>query len=391
MTATPADTGRRMLAIRAPRSHEAERRWVLETVVSDWLGLEHSLEFADVTRVGIRLVGDPAGRELTLPDTFFSTPPEDWLTERSMPVPPLAHLAADAPNPLAIESPDGSTGHVSPTRPLPVLFADADGVGRAWRESETGLQFSFDILGSVFFFLTRYEEIVRPDRDSHDRFPASASLAATEGFLDRPVVDEYVDLLWLALRTMWPSLVRRPSAFRLRLTHDVDLPWASLVRRAVLGDLVRRRDPTLAARRLRALLDVRGERIDRDPFNTFGFLMGVSERVGLRSTFYFRADGGLDASGARYRLTDPPIQRLLRQIHDRGHEVGLHTSYRSYRSPERTQAEFEALRVACLRVGFDQPRWGVRQHFLRLDNPLTWRNQESAGLTMIRVWAMQTR
>ena len=34
--------------------------------------------------------------------------------------------------------------------------------------------------------LTRYEEIVKLDRDTFDRFPAWASLAYQEGFLDVP-------------------------------------------------------------------------------------------------------------------------------------------------------------------------------------------------------------
>ncbi len=250
-----------------------------------------------------------------------------------MPAAPLARLAVEAPV-AAIAAPGvDETRLMASTQPLPVPFAAADGDGRPWKQSEGGLAFSFDVFGSAFFFLTRYEEIVRRDRDRHDRFAASSSIATSEGFLDRPVVDEYVDLLWAALETLWPSLGRRPSAFRLRPTHDVDLPWAALARRALVGDLLRRRDTALAARRLRSFVDARSGHFDRDPFNTFGFLMDVSERLGLQSTFYFRAEGGLDGSHARYRLSDPPIESLLRQIHERGHVVGLHTSYRATGPP----------------------------------------------------------
>ena len=47
--------------------------------------------------------------------------------------------------------------------------------------------------------LTRYEELVVPDRGAHDRFPAAASVAVREGFLEIPIVDAYVELLWGAL------------------------------------------------------------------------------------------------------------------------------------------------------------------------------------------------
>ena len=193
-------------------------------------------------------------------------------------------------------------------------------------------------------------------------------------------MDEYVELVWAAIHSLWPTITRRSSTFRLRPTHDVDEPWATRRPRAVVGDLLYRRDPSLAARRLRAILDARSGRVDRDPYDTFDFLMDTSERHDLRSTFYFMAGGTPGESDYRYGLTDPPFAGLLRRIHDRGHEIGLHASYDSYASAERTQSEFDALRAACGAAGVDQPTWGVRQHYLRFDNPQTWRNHEAAGL-----------
>jgi hypothetical protein len=73
------------------------------------------------------------------------------------------------------------------------------------------------------------------------------------------------------------------------LTHDTDELWAARRRRAVLGDLIVRHDPSLAARRLRAICDAQIGRFDRDPFDTFDLLMDISERHGLRSAFYFLA------------------------------------------------------------------------------------------------------
>ena len=52
-----------------------------------------------------------------------------------------------------------------------------------------------DVLGGMFWLLARCEEIVIRDRDAHGRFPMEAALAAAEGFVDRPLADEYVDLL----------------------------------------------------------------------------------------------------------------------------------------------------------------------------------------------------
>ncbi|HEX5824546.1 MAG TPA: polysaccharide deacetylase family protein, partial [Candidatus Limnocylindrales bacterium] len=100
---------------------------------------------------------------------------------------------------------------------------------------------------------------------------------------------------------------------------------------------------------------------------------------GLRSTFYFLAGNEPGEHDFRYRISDPRVLGLLRQVHDRGHEVGLHASYDSYLSPVRIAFEFDALVQACRAAGFDQATWGVRQHYLRFRNPETWAGHEAAG------------
>jgi hypothetical protein len=373
------------LLVRVPPTYVPERRYVLDVVLSEWLGLEYDLDFGAGMGVSLQVTNDHHRSEITLPDVLFSTPRERWLTERSMPVSPLARLRID-PAPHLRDGADRFAFDRSLTGTIPVVFGDPNPQQGAWQKNATGLALSVDVFGSVFFLLTRYEEAVRRVRDRHDRFPASASLGAVEGFLNRPLADEYVDVLWMGMRSLWPGLTRRSSAFRLRLTHDVDEVWAAhgrrfrTVARAVAGDLLRRHDMDLAARRTRSLFEARAGRVDRDPYNTFDFLMDTSERYDLRSTFYVMAGSTNAEFDGHYRVSDPPVARILRRIHDRGHALGLHASYGTYRSGERMRGEFEALTAACSAAGIDQPTWGVRQHFLRFENPQTWAIQESAGL-----------
>jgi hypothetical protein len=372
------------LVVRAPSRHDAERRYILDVVLGEWLGLAYRLETAEGADVVIEPDGVVGGPVLRLPDVLFAIADADWLTERSLPTAPLSHVALreigeePAPGRLPALVAAGDD-------PLPLLFGRALPDDAAWERTRDGIRLAADVFGTAFFMLSRYEEVARPVRDDRGRSPASASLAATEGFMERPIVDAYVDLLWAAMRTLWPALERRPSAFRLRLTHDVDDPWSSVGQRtgqvfhALAGDLVRRRDPDLAMRRLRGIADARRGRFDRDPFDTFELLMATSERNGLRSTFYFLAGNEPGEPDFRYRIDHPRIVDLLRRVHERGHEVGLHASYASYRSPERIDHEFAALRAACRLAGFDQPSWGVRQHYLRFEVPVTWAAHEAAG------------
>lgn len=373
---------RGLLLVRAPASYESERRYTLDVVLNEWLGLDYRLTPGDGPGVSISLQGDAREAVLELPDVLFATPEADWLTQRSMPLPPLARLGLDW---HSLEIPDATGARVAGSPPIPVVFAEPGAHTELFRKTSTGIAFAADILGSVFFMLSRYEEVARRFRDEHDRYPSYASLAAMEGFLERPIVDEYVDALWVAMHQLWPMLTRPSTGFRLRLTHDVDQPWAALGRptsgvlHSLAGDLLRRRDPILASRRAGSLLAAQAGRLDGDPYNTFDLLMETSERHGLTSTFYFLA-GTPGAIDAIYGLSDPPIRRLLKRIHGRGHEIGLHSGYGTYQSPELVDREVTALKRACAAAGFDQPTWGVRQHYLRFEIPTTWRCHELAGL-----------
>jgi O-antigen/teichoic acid export membrane protein len=384
VTVVPTSDDRRVLLIETPHSYVQERRYVFDVVLCEWLGLDYQLQFSDAPRVAIRLDGDPEAREIRLPDRLFGTTPEDWLTPRSLPHPPLSWHSAPVAEGADPRDQHESLGNVRTNVSIPFLFGREGAGSGVWQRTNGRIEFDVDVFGTVFFMLTRYEEVARPSFDRHGRFPASASLAAKAGFLDRPIVDDYVDVLWAAISCLWPELRRPMSEFRLRLTHDVDTPRAAHqdvghIVQALASDLFLRRDPAFATRRLRSSLNSRAGRIDRDPYDTFDFLMDVSERHGLKSTFYFLAGGGVPQDGG-YALSDPRLVALLGQIHQRGHHVGLHASYRSFRSSEEIRREFKTLRSACDAAGFDQPVWGVRQHFLRFANPWTWRAQEAAGL-----------
>jgi hypothetical protein len=246
-----------------------------------------------------------------------------------------------------------------------------------------GASIGFDLFGSCFFMLTRYEECVVHVRDQHDRFPAHASIAYQEGFLLRPIVNEYLEVLWAVMKRLWPFLARPERHYRVVPTHDVDwpaigykTPW-SLVLRGAAGDLIKRRDARLAMARLRA--KVRGD-FASDPANTFDWLMTLSEQRNLRSEFYFIADHTAGIRDGVYSLEQPFIQALMRQVHQRGHVVGLHPSYESYRAPEQIAREFSRLRAVAESQDCVPSRWGGRQHYLRWENPTTWQAWDDAGL-----------
>src|SRR5882757_1731465 len=366
------------LIVHAPSSYPAERRYVLDVVLADWLGLAWRLEVHERPDVRLTRAGDGEQTELTMPDLLFGTDPSRWLSVASLPPAPVPRIPVG----------DVGSAILGPDERLPAIYR-VDPEPTRMAEVEPGrVRLKVDLFGSVFFLLSRYEEIVRTGgRDRYDRFPAAHSLAAEQGFLGQPVVDAYVELLAAALTRLWPRLPRLRGRYRVLLTHDVDDPLSTLGRsgaqlaRQLAGDVIKRRDPGLAVRRARSLAAARRGNHDPDPHNTFDFLMDTSERHGVRSAFYFLARNDADPDAPPYQLFDHPwVEGLLGRVHRRGHEVGLHAGFGTYRDPERLADEFARLRALAARHGLEQEAWGGRQHYLQWANPWTWRCWSEVGL-----------
>lgn len=257
---------------------------------------------------------------------------------------------------------------------------------RLWQRSKEGGVFAYDFLNLAYWMLTRVEEVGRTDLDAHNRFPATASHAFRHGYLERPIVDEWFEVFGQMVDRVWPGLQRVTPTFTTTVSHDVDSPsryafggvWA--LGRIMAGDLVLRRDPYRFLQgpgirwRSRKTLD------KDDPWNTFEWIMSRSEERGLTSAFYFICGRTSPSYDASYDPEDIRIRQLLRRIHARGHEIGLHPSYGTYREPTSLAEEFARLRLICAEEDIFQQKWGGRMHFLRWDMPMTLRAWEAAGL-----------
>jgi hypothetical protein len=357
-----------MILIQAPPTYEEERKYVLNVILDEFLGIEFGFETAERENT-VLSAGDD--RRLVIADGLFATPGEEWLREGSLPSRPVRYVEAASLGPDVKLVSDR----------LPVIYGRSTGRTGPLRHSGRSLELDLDIFGSVFFMLTRYEEAVLPGRDGHGRFPASASLAGAEGFLDRPVVNEYVEVLWSCMKRLWPSLKRKPRSFRVIPTHDVDCPAyyefypTNQILMGMAGDVLKRRSLRTAVRRFKDWREVISGRA-RDPFDTFSWLMDLSESSGWKSTFNFISGGGTEYDRPRYPLDHRIVRGLIDSIGERGHEIGFHPSYATMADGNLWKNELEALRKAVQGATIR----GGRQHYLRFEIPTTWRFWEEAGL-----------
>lgn len=252
--------------------------------------------------------------------------------------------------------------------------------------TDNGTHVAYDILGLTFWMLSRQEEVGRTDLDEHGRFPSTSSHAYKHGYLERPVVDEWLYILGQVIQRTWPEIELKQHSFSMKVSHDVDEPsrygfrsMPALVR-AIAGDVIKRRDfkSTLLAPWVR--MNTRTQLHRADPANTFDWIMDVSEQYGLKSAFYF-ISGHTHPNDADYKLDHPAIRHLMCRIHQRGHEIGLHPSYGTYQKPQLISQEADRLRNVCAAEGIAQKEWGGRMHYLRWEYPTTMRGWADAGMT----------
>ncbi|MDR3137559.1 MAG: polysaccharide deacetylase family protein [Tannerellaceae bacterium] len=278
--------------------------------------------------------------------------------------------------------PSGHFGNGLPAEPLtqidgvPLLF----GRDEVTRVGDTIVVYA-DIVASTFFLISRYEEVLQRDkRDEHGRFPGKASLPYRQGFIHRPVADEYAALLqgWLRHTGVpLPPAPAYPHLNTLYLTHDVDAPFLYRSWKGFARSLLHHRGLT-------ASLQSKFGAPTHDPWYTFPQLFTLDNELAhtfgtppCQVIYFFKASGHTPLDKPHYSLSSPDIRSLLHAIRLQPHTaIGLHASYHAGLHPSAIAHEKIALEQAI-----NAPVTLNRHHFLALREPEHTDFLESAGIT----------
>lgn len=234
-----------------------------------------------------------------------------------------------------------------------------------------------DIIASTYFLVTRYEEWVKPNcRDSHGRFPGKASLPFRAGFIHRPIVDEYSDLLQQWLTECGVTVPHKKEGIaKLFLTHDVDQISHYRCLKGLAGSLLQNKFG-------KALKSYFGK-IENDPLFTFPFLFetnsSFSTNTGIptESVFFFKSlIHYLPEDKPYYDLFSKDAQYLLHLCHLNKAEIGVHASYFSGDNPEIISHEKDQLELA-----YGNFIHYNRHHYLRTKEPADMTELINAGIT----------
>lgn len=334
-----------MLTVHTSPAFWEEKAYAMHVVLGEILGIPFRME----PEAGARQhrLAIPDGREVRLADRFADL--QEWEAQDALPK-QHPHLSKSGEK-------------------IVCLFGDFN--------FHAAVDFFFldiDLFAAAFFMLSRVEE-KRPELlDEHGRFPARHSLAFRAGFLDRPVVNEWADLLFYLLQNRgWqqPRLIRK---FQVEFSCDVDHPrlwWTPFDRvKTLAGALLKRRDRAETVDLLTGRLFRRS-----DPYDVWEEWFPLLELQQIQTRFNFLGERPR-TSDCWYPLRHPYVRQLMQKIADNGHSIGFHPSYEAFNDPEAFQRELASLReVSPVKIS------GGRQHYLRFEAPRTWRMWQEAGLS----------
>ncbi|MBO72661.1 MAG: hypothetical protein CMD35_03495 [Flavobacteriales bacterium] len=268
--------------------------------------------------------------------------------------------------------------------PIPVIGLK-DKAKELIKIEEDQSQVNFDFLGMVYFALARVEELGDYDTDRHQRFRFEDSHAYRFGYIERPYIDEWFNIFCQILYKK--NLIKQipKCEDKILLSHDVDRPakysFTNLMgfTKAFVKDILSRQFNDAFYLGFYRLLKPRSL-IEKDPYNTFDYLMNISEESGLKSTFYFIAGNSSKTKDADYIISENEILSLIENIASRGHYIGVHPSYNSYLSEEIIESETLKLRQVFDQLDISQNFIKSRMHYLKFKHPYTYRYLSNAGI-----------
>lgn len=234
--------------------------------------------------------------------------------------------------------------------------------------SRDRVESTVDLLLTMLLCLSRWEESIATDHDSHGRFAAQQSEAFKQGFLDRPIVDEYGLAFEQVLKFLHPNWRPTERKLRAKVSHDADHVGIPYHGKNILRQIAHR-DAGNTWRELWGWLP----ECEPADLRAVRQIVTITREHKLDSAVYWMASPP-SAQDSGYDPRHDKIRRVIGWLRERGVECGVQPGYSTFRSPEKLRREINLLRE----ILGDEPLGG-RQHYLRwcVD---TWIHWEMCGL-----------
>ncbi len=319
----------------------------IKYIIQFLLGNAYSPEIDTLVSYGYDIVPSSGSKVVIIPSGFFE---DCYGTLKSLPTLPLQSIEG-----------------------IPLLFGSPEIIKESGR-----IIVKADIIASTYFLISRYEEYVKKGiRDIHGRFPGKESIPYQAGFIHRPIVDEYGQLLrnWLIdAGVILPNIPEKIN--KIYLTHDIDVPFLHRRFKSFIKGLLISKDKSRIVKSYFGKPEV-------DSAYTFPWLIEKNKRLIDRlgkqqceSIFFFMAGGSCPEDKPVYNLYSKDSQFMIDLAKRNEVIIGLHASYSAGLNPRLISLEKAKLEKASqLKITIN------RHHFLAYRNPEDFRYLTDAGIT----------
>lgn len=206
-----------------------------------------------------------------------------------------------------------------------------------FRTGDDKYDLPFDIFSASFFLLSRYEEYYG-EKDELSRFKKESSLAYKNGFLDRPLVDEWAYMLESMLVRKLKYKPAEKGEFRMHSSVAIDnfykyrynsitLSIVSLIKKLFTGQF----KSFIHQLRVRLFLE-------KDPYDNFDKILSFHNHTTLNPTFFVMIKKGRRCCHNIY-TTFSKLRKNLR----RNYTTGLHPSIGTYNNTKKARKELRKL------------------------------------------------
>ncbi|MEO7983583.1 MAG: polysaccharide deacetylase family protein [Bacteroidota bacterium] len=239
---------------------------------------------------------------------------------------------------------------------------------------KTSGDFTFDIFAASFYLLSRYEEYLPHAKDMYGRFAHENSLAFKEGFLDKPLVNIWMQQLKEKLLQKFPSFSTQDPRFTFLPTYDIDEAYSYKHKQwwrsagAAVKDLLKGKWDSFSLRR--KVLNNREE----DPFDSYDWINDLHRWHSLKSRYFFLVAAKIGRYDKNILPSEKALQVLIKQ-HAGKYNIGVHPSWQSGDDISLIQKEIQTIElIATTKIS------SSRQHFIRFSLPHTFRHLIDAGI-----------
>ncbi len=343
-----------MIEISTNYSFLEEKKYIFDVIFDEILGISYTIKFVESLDLFI-VKSLNNNNEFKLPDLFFSKlDSSNYFSKNILPE-----------SCLVLELDSRFEGLLYETNSIPIIYGEDI--------NSTLHDFCIDIFGSSFFMISRFEEMISSKKDFHSRFSAKDSISYSSNFLNRPIVDEYIEILWKLLKLNDDKLIRKKETYNLIVSCDVDIPYEEYNRsifkffRKVGGDIFKRKSLLTLLNTLCNFIFTKFNLFVFDKLYRFNWMMDVADEYNNKIDFFFIADHSESGKDGFYSLGEKRIQKLFNLISKNGHKIGLHGSYNSFNNYNQLLKETEILNYTLKKLNIIQNNLGIRQHYLRWD------------------------